>query len=157
MSRPFLHHLRTFQDQLMSHKIWCGSIIWFGFIKHKENDSKCKFSLFGERSSFRTCSEPKYVAEHRVRVRTQFIGRGWGFNDRISRKELRPYQTCPGCMVGRLECGSRRLLRGGFESCWECRWDISESLRWLHNGHDGLSYQQPHDCLLNRLFGRRSK
>ena len=26
-----------------------------------------------------------------------------------------------------------------------------------HNGHDGISNHQPHHCLLNRLFGRRSK
>ena len=26
-------------------------------------------------------------------------------------------------------------------------------LRWRHNGRDGISNHQPHDCLLNRLFG----
>ena len=31
------------------------------------------------------------------------------------------------------------------------------SLRWRHNGWDGVSNHQPHDCLLNRLFWRRSK
>ena len=31
------------------------------------------------------------------------------------------------------------------------------SLRWRHNAHDGVSNHLPHDCLLNRLFGRRSK
>ena len=30
-------------------------------------------------------------------------------------------------------------------------------LRWRHNGHDGVSNHQPHHCLLNRLFGCRSK
>ena len=30
-------------------------------------------------------------------------------------------------------------------------------LRWRHNERDGVSIQQPHDCLLNRLFRRRSK
>ena len=30
-------------------------------------------------------------------------------------------------------------------------------LRWRHNEHDGVSNHQPHDCLLNRLFGLRSK
>ena len=30
-------------------------------------------------------------------------------------------------------------------------------LHWRHNGRDGVSYHQPYDCLLNRLFGRRSK
>ena len=31
------------------------------------------------------------------------------------------------------------------------------SLRWHHNGRDCVSNHQPHNCLLNRLFGRRSK
>ena len=35
--------------------------------------------------------------------------------------------------------------------------DKNKLLRWRHNGHDGVSNHQPHDCLLNRLFGRRSK
>ena len=30
-------------------------------------------------------------------------------------------------------------------------------LRWGHRGRDGDSNHQPHDCLLNRLFGCRSK
>ena len=30
-------------------------------------------------------------------------------------------------------------------------------LQWHHNGHWGVSNHQPHDCLLNRLFRRRSK
>ena len=31
------------------------------------------------------------------------------------------------------------------------------SLQWRHNGRDGVSNYQPHDCLLNHLFRRRSK
>ena len=31
------------------------------------------------------------------------------------------------------------------------------SLQWRHNGYDGVSNHQPHDCLLNRLFKRISK
>ena len=31
------------------------------------------------------------------------------------------------------------------------------SLRWRHNDHAGVSNHQPHACLLNRLFRRRSK
>ena len=31
------------------------------------------------------------------------------------------------------------------------------SLRWRHNGCDSISNHQPHHCLLNRLFRRRSK
>ena len=30
------------------------------------------------------------------------------------------------------------------------------SLRWRHNERDSVSNDQPHDCLLNRLFRRRS-
>ena len=30
-------------------------------------------------------------------------------------------------------------------------------LQWRHNGRDNVSYHQPQDCLLNRLFKRRSK
>ena len=32
-----------------------------------------------------------------------------------------------------------------------------ETLRWRHNDHDSVSNHQPHGCLLNRLFRRRSK
>ena len=31
------------------------------------------------------------------------------------------------------------------------------TFRWRHNEPDGVSDHQPHDCLLNRLFWRRSK
>ena len=31
------------------------------------------------------------------------------------------------------------------------------SLQWRHYGHDSVSNHQPRDCLLNRLFRRRSK
>ena len=31
-----------------------------------------------------------------------------------------------------------------------------DSLHWRHNRHDSVSNHQPHDCLLHRLFRRRS-
>ena len=34
---------------------------------------------------------------------------------------------------------------------------VPSSLRWRQNGRDSVSNHQPHDCLLNRLFRRRSK
>ena len=34
---------------------------------------------------------------------------------------------------------------------------IRRSLHWRHNDLDGVSNHQPHGCLLNRLFRRRSK
>ena len=36
-------------------------------------------------------------------------------------------------------------------------WLRRVSLQWRHNGRDGVSNHQPHHCLLNRLFRRRSK
>ena len=40
-----------------------------------------------------------------------------------------------------------------------CYHDINEidTLHWRHNDHDGVSNHQPHSCLLNRLFRRKSK
>ena len=48
-----------------------------------------------------------------------------------------------------------------------CKFDIKEAhsalsnqlftLHWRLNDHDGVSNHQPHGCLLNRLFRRRSK
>ena len=34
---------------------------------------------------------------------------------------------------------------------------LAEALQWPHYGRDSISNHQPHDCLLNRLFRRRSK
>ena len=34
---------------------------------------------------------------------------------------------------------------------------LLRSLQWRHNDHDSVSNHQHHGCLLNRLFGRRSK
>ena len=34
---------------------------------------------------------------------------------------------------------------------------VTMTLQWRHNELDGISNHQPHDCLLNRLFTRRSK
>ena len=44
----------------------------------------------------------------------------------------------------------------GFQSAVQ-RTDGKCTLRWRHNGRDSVSNHQPHDCLLNRLFRRRSK
>ena len=44
-----------------------------------------------------------------------------------------------------------------FLSSATCVMGSSSPLRWRHNGFDSVSNHQPHDCLLNRLFRRRSK
>ena len=35
--------------------------------------------------------------------------------------------------------------------------DLYYALQWRHNGRDSVSNHQPHDCLFNRLFRRRSR
>ena len=40
---------------------------------------------------------------------------------------------------------------------WYSAAQMWKSLRWRHNELDGVSNHQPHDYLLNRLFGHRSK
>ena len=35
--------------------------------------------------------------------------------------------------------------------------DIKKHITWRHDERDGVSNHQPRDCLLKRLFGRRSK
>ena len=42
----------------------------------------------------------------------------------------------------------------GYYSCFEA---LATPSLWRHNRHNGVSNHQPHDCLLNRLFRRRSK
>ena len=41
--------------------------------------------------------------------------------------------------------------------CDGIQWKTNVALRWRHNGRHSVSNHQPHDCLLNRLFRRRSK
>ena len=41
--------------------------------------------------------------------------------------------------------------------CCCCRCCCCRRLQWRHNERDGVSNHQPHECLLNCLFGRRSK
>ena len=72
-------------------------------------------------------------------------------------------------MDGRAKCWSSvMLLWGGLHCRNETRYCFDteypseahlkpKSLRWRHNGRDGVSNHQPYDCLLNRLFGHRSK
>ena len=53
--------------------------------------------------------------------------------------------------IGRLD---KLFLLKGFHNLDEGN---AVSLQWRNNWHDGISNHQPHHCLLNRLFRRRSK
>ena len=50
------------------------------------------------------------------------------------------------------------VLRCNPEKIWlNIKLTVLWPLRWRHNERDSVSNHQPHDCLLNRLFRRRSK
>ena len=59
----------------------------------------------------------------------------------------------------------KKTVTGWFSSQWATNVDsvsmswhnYGYSLQWRHNGCNGVSHNQPHDCLLNRLYRRRSK
>ena len=49
------------------------------------------------------------------------------------------------------------LLKGPIRLDFDIFFYVRFVLHWHHNEHDGVSNHQPHGCLLNRLFRRRSK
>ena len=71
--------------------------------------------------------------------------------------------------IGHLICNIPSWAYGSYGICrvtliwrlkqkaWRCQCCDSAALQWRHNGRDSVSNHQPHGCLLNRLFRRRSK
>ena len=51
----------------------------------------------------------------------------------------------------------RNVLLFSFVLLYHTSLGIHTTLEWRHNGWDVVSNHQSHDCLLNRLFSRRSK
>ena len=50
-----------------------------------------------------------------------------------------------------------RLIGSTYQRVWNLFPHVVSPLQWRHNEPDFLSNHQPHDCLRNRLFRRRSK
>ena len=70
----------------------------------------------------------------------------------------------PGGVADRSQREKLQRLQGSSTSRWPVpdRTPIAprshdSALHWRHNDHDGISNHQPHGCLFNRLFRRRSK
>ena len=59
-------------------------------------------------------------------------------------------------VCGAFVCGGCTILFGWALSQLS-KFYTQNTLHWRHNDYDGVSNNQPHGCLLNRLFGRRSK
>ena len=60
-------------------------------------------------------------------------------------------------------CASEVILKDMDKTGWYLYTTIHDkahtlgTLQWRHNGRNSVSNHQPHDCLFNRLFRRRSK
>ena len=78
--------------------------------------------------------------------------RGWGvlsFSERLVVINL----LCAGVLVmEKCEYAFTLYMFVRDRSCY-----VNNSLQWRHNGRDSISNHQPHNCLLNRSFRRRSK
>ena len=60
-------------------------------------------------------------------------------------------------VIGFTDAYIRHQASLGYMSDYCLQPDRLSPLHWRHNDHDGVSNHQPHGCLLNRLFRRRSK
>ena len=99
----------------------------------------------------------KHVFSFRIIPGPGHVAGCWGYQLRKTRLSLfhRPV-TCAMCRNRRV----MKPLLNIFQKVWRRsnkQWPCGIALRWRHNGCDGVSNHQPHDCLLNRLFRHRSK
>ena len=85
-------------------------------------------------------------------------------SDRISFKYwIHKRHTIPCAKWWAMGCLLTIFFRKLTAAYWHCTVYVSGlgnhglTLRWRHNGLDNVSNHQPHDCLLNLSFGRRSK
>ena len=95
-------------------------------------------------SSITCCSQ---TPQNASRCLTYFFQKNW--------RRLGIPRICWASKCDRNHNGTSELssYSGYFQ---EPHW-FSMTLQWRHNGRDSVSNHQPHHCLLNRLFGRRSK
>ena len=76
-----------------------------------------------------------------------------------SRQFLRPIDPYSSLLL-HWRWNSRAIAPMPVNSPWKIWINLTRTnppLRWRHNGRDSFSNHQPHHCLLNRLFRRRSK
>ena len=97
--------------------------------------------------------------KHQSSTSLAFIRRihRWPMNSPHNGPVTRKMSPCDGVIRGggRTNKPNNSLVSTCLSSCKK-EHKLS-SLWWRHNEHDGVSNHQPHSCLLNRLFRRRSK
>ena len=86
---------------------------------------------------------------------TWFTGRRW-YNNIAKQNKFK--QTC--VLYWTYCTYNSKLLECSYNSSTArstTQYILTLRLQWRHNARDSVSNHQPHDCLLNRLFRRRSK
>ena len=98
-------------------------------------------------------NSPYRVTYHRANTTHQVTGSIYGSTIFMLYTIYKQINTCIMYVMKHLYIIPEARLRCPIMGClW---W--FETLRWRHNDHTGVSNHQPHGCLLNRLFRRRSK
>ena len=108
--------------------------------------------LFGEQLTSRRKQEPQYEVSRILTILTTVRCR---YNTIYSLHNWLPwYSFC--IKTVRLKKSAAPIKRNAINAI-EYKLNSKPALRWRHTGCDSVSNQQPHHCLLNRLFRRRSK
>ena len=64
-------------------------------------------------------------------------------------------RRAPVALWVRKHCSPREDMQSVLHT--QCLLLHTNKLQWRHNGQDDVSNHQPHDCILSRIFRRRSK
>ena len=83
---------------------------------------------------------------------------GWGHDVNVCVWKKSSITFANGCILYMIKAKLEKHRLKGMYYIYVCLNRCNDStLQWRHNGCDSISSHQPHHCLLNRLFRRRSK
>ena len=144
--------LLYFQSSFGHKKAELGKhIIWKFCTKHGSIQSFCKLALLDKISK---------LLDNREKSRNTKMRQIWVWNKfQMVHHELGTLISIPrnACMIQRRRHNCSPVLYYWVITVIEHARNWNITLRWRHNERDSVSNHQPHHCLLNRSFGRRSK
>ena len=157
VTSPQLHHAR---------KVWSWLLFRFASQNNSKKIGQCPYSdsqmnFYNTRSSIDYGMYPVHYTQCvTTKHKTPFL------NILKTLREIHQHQYClrfqswwmPNHQL--VHQPNNWLLTVMFHRCNVFTWHrhlFFIALQWRHNKHDSVSNHQPHDCLMNRLFGRRSK
>ena len=97
-------------------------------------------------------------------VKILYVNKSWGAKYEVANMGGVRIVGCSKCgLVKIVRCSNMGWSKWELFNMWGAKvyeqtyLSNNNILQWRPNGRDGVSNHQPHDCLLNRLFRRRSK